>query len=441
MENQENHPVLGGKAYVFRRDRSNYWYAATFLNGRNYRSSTKEEQLYNALQFAEDWYIAMRGKASAGLLPPPQEAEEPAPQEKTFREVADQFMKEYSVITEGQRSPRWVEGHAIRLRVHLLPFFGDLPISAVSSGKVQEYRVLRMTPRKEKNPHAKDNRPFKSSPPARKTLHNEIVTLRLVLKSAMRHGWLMGLPDLSPPFRKQGKVSHRPWFSPAEYKQLYTATREYAKTAPPHIKWSAEQVHDFVLFMANTGLRPDEAMNLQHRDVEIVHDEDTDETILLIEVRGKRGVGYCKSTANAVTPYKRLLNRPKPSFLNEEGEDTEAEHDKKPKRPQPEDHVFPSNHVKLFNRLLLRKKLKFDRDNQARTAYSLRHTYICLRLTEGADIYQIAKNCRTSVEMIEKHYAAHIKTLLDATLINVRKPKKSQKAKTKPDDTDEDGDL
>jgi type I restriction enzyme, R subunit len=30
---------------------------------------------------------------------------------------------------------------------------------------------------------------------------------------------------------------------------------------------------------------------------------------------------------------------------------------------------------------------------QPRTAYSLRHTYICLRLMEGADIYQIAKNC------------------------------------------------
>jgi len=33
---------------------------------------------------------------------------------------------------------------------------------------------------------------------------------------------------------------------------------------------------------------------------------------------------------------------------------------------------------------------------------------------EGAVIQQIAKNCRTSVEMIEKYYAAHIKILLDA---------------------------
>jgi len=43
---------------------------------------------------------------------------------------------------------------------------------------------------------------------------------------------------------------------------------------------------------------------------------------------------------------------------------------------------------------------------------------------EGADIYQIAKNCRTSVEMIEKYYAAHIKTSLDAAAINSMRPKK-----------------
>ena len=46
-----------------------------------------------------------------------------------------------------------------------------------------------------------------------------------------------------------------------------------------------------------------------------------------------------------------------------------------------------------------------------------------MRLMEGADIYQIAKNCRTSVEMIEKFYAAHIKSTLDAASINVRRSK------------------
>ena len=70
-----------------------------------------------------------------------------------------------------------------------------------------------------------------------------------------------------------------------------------------------------------------------------------------------------------------------------------------------------------------------DREGQPRTAYSLRHTYICLRLMEGADIYQIAKNCRTSVEMIEKYYASHIKTSLDAVAINVMRPKKKRSRK------------
>jgi len=62
-----------------------------------------------------------------------------------------------------------------------------------------------------------------------------------------------------------------------------------------------------------------------------------------------------------------------------------------------------------------------------RTAYSLRHTYICLRLMEGADIYQVAKNCRTSVEMIEKYYASHIANTLDASAINVRKQKPAKR--------------
>ena len=96
---------------------------------------------------------------------------------------------------------------------------------------------------------------------------------------------------------------------------------------------------------------------------------------------------------------------------------------------QPADPVFLGNHVKLFNSIMDRAKLKRDRDEKPRTAYSLRLTYICMRLMEGADIYQIAKNCSTSVEMIEKFYAAHIKSTLDAASINVRRPKPSA---TKP---------
>ena len=91
--------------------------------------------------------------------------------------------------------------------------------------------------------------------------------------------------------------------------------------------------------------------------------------------------------------------------------------------PAPNDKLFPVAHNRQFNRILEETGLKTDRQGNRRTLYSLRHSYICFRLLEGADIYQIAKNCRTSVDMIEQYYAAHIKNRLDTAAINVRRKK------------------
>lgn len=230
------------------------------------------------------------------------------------------------------------------------------------------------------------------------------------------------------------KISHRAWFSPQEYKQLYEATRKRAhEPKQARFKWECEQLHDYVLFSANTGLRPDEARRLQFRDVTIVEDEASEQTILEIEVRGKRGVGYCKSMTGAVRPFERLKARLRPARAYEandkNGPNTTPTQSEELHLPKPTDLIFPKWQRELFKTILDEENLRFDRDGRPRTAYSLRHTYICLRLMEGADIYQIAKNCRTSVEMIEKYYAAHIKTNLDAAAINIMrpKPKKTQK--------------
>lgn len=75
----------------------------------------------------------------------------------------------------------------------------------------------------------------------------------------------------------------------------------------------------------------------------------------------------------------------------------------------------------LLNSVLAALNLKQDREGHARTFYSLRHTYICMRLLDGAHAYELAKNCRNSVEMIEQHYAVHLRNYIDASLINVRK--------------------
>ena len=398
------HEILGGKVHVYRRDGGRFWQCSASVGGVQHRATTKKEELPQAEDAAEDWYLELRGKFKRGELDELVEVNG----EKTFAEAAEQFIREYPIITEGQRNAVYVAGHERRLRKHLIPFFGDKRLSQVTSGLVQEYRIHRLETSKAQRDKA----------PARNTMHQEIVVLRQVLKLAMRHGFLTYLPDLSQPYRTNTKISHRAWFSPEEYKKLYEATRRRVENPPKkRWLWSYEQLHDYVLVMVNTGLRPDEAARLQFRDVTIVDDDRTGETILEIEVRGKRGVGYCKSTKGAVLPFKRLRDRKRPK--------ADPSNPKKNilAKPEPTDLLFPlAGHRELFNNVLDEEGLKFDRENQRRTAYSLRHTYICLRLMEGADIYQIAKNCRTSVEMIEKYYASHIKTSLDASAINVRRP-------------------
>jgi len=408
------HEVLNGKVQVFRRPNSPYWQCSATVAGNQFRTSTRQDSLSLAKDFAEDWFLTLKGKDrfGGGLA-----------KGKTFRKAAVKFLDEYEVITGGERSPRYVETLRHKIDKHLNPFFGDKAVSEITPGLVQEYRVLRAK--------AADKN-GKPTPPARTTIHHEIIALRHVLKTANRHGWLDHLPDLSAPYRASGKVAHRAWFSPEEYQRLYRATRKRAKAPLDHGKWrwECEQLHDYVLFMANTGLRPDEAARLEFRDVVIVDDEATAERILEIEVRGKRGVGFCKSMPGAVRPFERLRDRerlsadatgPAPVARKGVSRGGGSKDAAKRSRPEPTDLIFGATQRELINAVLGELKLKFDRDGQRRTAYSLRHTYICFRLMEGADIYQIAKNCRTSVEMIEKYYAAHIKNMLDASAINVRR--------------------
>jgi len=380
---EQHHEMMDGRLHVYKRERSRYWQASAFLVERNWRVSTKTDSIAEAMDIAEDWYLGLRGKLKAGTLK----------HERTFAQAAEQFRTEYEAITEGERNKQYVAGHWRRLKLHLNPFFGSLGLSEVTRAKVQEYRAKRK----------KALVLGKKSAPARSTLHQEFVTLRQVLKTAELHGWISAVPNLSAPYKTSGKITHRAWFSPEEYKQLYTATRDRVDN-PRRKKFQEDykDLHDYVLFMVNTGLRPDESRRIEFRDVKIVDDRDSGQTILEIDVRGKRGVGFCKSMPGAVLPFQRVMKR---------------------RSPKPTDLVFPTTHHELFNTILGELDLKFDREGQRRTFYSLRHTYICLRLMEGADVYQIAKNCRTSVQMIEEFYASHIKNMVDASVINVRRPR------------------
>ena len=184
------HQVLGGRVQVFRRPNSRFWQCAASVGGKQRRGSTKQEGLAQAKDVAEDWYLTLKGKAQAGELK----------SGKTFKQAATRFLDEFEAITQGERSPIYVAGHKRRLEQHLIPFFGSKVLSEVTSGLIQDYRIHRM----------KTLRGGK--PPARSTLHQEMVCLRQTLKTANRHGWLEHMPDMTSPYRASSKISHRAWF-------------------------------------------------------------------------------------------------------------------------------------------------------------------------------------------------------------------------------------
>lgn len=411
MEN--SHTIMDGKVHVYRRGKSPNWQCSTYLGGRNHRQTTRQSNIAFAIEFARDWYldrVAEDRLRERGVLAPAERApvRTTLSPPRTLRSAAELFVKEYEAMTMGERNAEYVRSKERALRLYILPFMGNLPLSEINAGRIQDYRLHRMTPPTvlKATRYKRNGREFKGAPrkwtrPSRGTIHGEIVCLRQLLKMANRKGWIAALPDTSVAYRPSGKVSHRAWFSPAEFERFYAAVLARAVN-PKRERWrgESEAFHDYVVFMVNTGLRPDEARRLEFRDVTVVDDEPTGERILEIEVRGKRGTGYCKSMPEAVAAFERICAR---------------------KDGAPTDLVLGNIQREMLNAILKELGLKTDRDGNPRTAYSLRHTYICQRLLEGADIYQVAKNCRTSVAMIETYYAAHIKTMLNAAAINVRK--------------------
>src|ERR1700687_2230796 len=192
----EQYDILGGKVHIYKRPNSSHWQCSSYFAGKKRRTSTKEDSLSKAKEIAEDWYLGLRGKLRNGEIKT----------EKTFREASEQFLREYEIITQGQRSAYYVKQHQLRSRVHLVPFFGDMGLSEITAGQVQEYRIHRLQEAVKKY----------GKPPARSTIHQEIVCLRQTLKTAVRHAWLDHLPDLSEPYGASGKISHRAWFSRSE---------------------------------------------------------------------------------------------------------------------------------------------------------------------------------------------------------------------------------
>jgi hypothetical protein len=233
--------MFDGRLQVYKRGSGRIWQCAARVGGERFRESTKESDLDRAKDVAEEWYLDLRGKVRAGEI---------IKKERTFGDVAQDYMRHARVLAATVRSPKYIKNLELRMNANVLPFFGKTPLSQVNRGLVQSYRVKRAEETINKTlanalaKIAKDREAAldkaataeerasieakaasatskaKGKPPARSTMNHEMVIIRQVLKHAEGMGWLSHLPNLEMPYKSQTKRERRAWFSPDEYKQL-----------------------------------------------------------------------------------------------------------------------------------------------------------------------------------------------------------------------------
>ena len=73
-------------------------------------------------------------------------------------------------------------------------------------------------------------------------------------------------------------------------------------------------------------------------------------------------------------------------------------------------------YVSLIESLLTESGLLMSSSGKRRSTYCFRHTYATFRLTEGVEVYFLAKKIGTYVKMIEDHYG-HVNPVKNADRI------------------------
>ena len=80
-----------------------------------------------------------------------------------------------------------------------------------------------------------------------------------------------------------------------------------------------------------------------------------------------------------------------------------------------------------FRKVLLKTNLERGQAGQVRTLYSLRHTAITFRLLygKGIDLLTLARNARTSVEMIERFYSSNLTAEMNIGMLQSKRTGKA----------------
>ena len=358
---------------LFRIGCSPFWYARVFIHGKYRKTSLKTVNKTVAIQRAKAFYASCFGVDA-----------------KVKHEVSghkfDAIAQSVLAVDErrvklGERAANSATNNRYTYERHIKAPLGGLDIQSIN------YDVLEslVNDLADKNLSSSSVKRFMSF-------------VSKVLRQAYKLELIQRLP-LMPAIKRKAGV--RGWFSHQEYAQLLLALDIAIEDAVTvrHVVVGAD-LRYLVELMVQTMLRPSDVKTLKHRNIEIV---DGPKPYLRINTADSKTMNSpVISTAVGVEVYKQLL-----AYQQQHG------------YGQLDDYLFyprfaNRHHAndmmrRLFAEVLTRAGLKKSPQGEPRTLYSLRHSAIMFAILKGdKNLLTIARNARTSPDMIDRFYGRHL---------------------------------
>ena len=395
------------KLAIFKIAASKFWQVRCWNNGKTFRKSTKSQSKRSALIFARIFYeqlMATNIKNDVSLIYNKSLNETAPNKQSTFGALAAKmFANEQAREKRGEYSYESVKVLRNRLDAHLLPRWGSLDINAIDYAE-----LLKFTQEL-------------SETLSTITISQYLVIVKKVFALASGLNLLKVVPQIP---KIKVKTNSRGSFTPNEYWKIVRCARKMiGKTHPEYgqlrnkfrlrnndhlmpidLQWA-------IRFMLNSFIRPSDLKTLKHKHIEIAS-KNNNTYLRLTLPETKSHSSPIATLFPAVTVYKSIVKHYTPLNL-----------------ANPDDYIFMPQyrdrhyaHVILstfFNWVLSETGLKKGAHGQDRSLYSLRHSAITFRLLygDGIDLLTLARNARTSVQMIEQFYASQLSGEMNITML------------------------
>ena len=253
-----------------------------------------------------------------------------------------------------------------------------------------------------------------------------MMALRKILNTAHAHKWIVQVPQF-PKIRITSTA--RGNFTVNEYLKLLRCAKRlrHAKQKQHKVTHRNTQGGAFasyaniphemawvIGFMVNSFVRPVDIKLIQHKHVTIVKGEHCYLRLTLPET--KRHKAQIVTLPAAVHIYEHLR-----AYFARQGLAKDDDYLFLPKLQDRQSAIFLLE--KMFKRILEETELRFGTQGQRRTLYSLRHSAITFRLLygQGIDLLTLARNARTSLEMVDKFYASELRAEMNVGMLHSRR--------------------